>query len=711
MVAKKTVLLFLFLLISLKVSAQTYLNVQDPQATWYSSRGTIEEAVFSVGSKGIYSQVSAYLTFSARGGNFLSGSQLETVMSFTLPEGSFVTDLWLWLDNGKISKGKILDVWSASSIYEGIVNRRKDPAILKKTGSRNYELRVYPMDRAGTRKVRITYMTPVTWTDSYVSTPIPIDWLSASLNRPANVEVITWRTEEWANPNVSNITTPFVNRSDPFFGEHIKYDLNNYNTSLPYNLSFNNPMLNGVYLKFFNTKTDEGYYQLAILPGNSLSATPKKVLLLLDFDSQKSNSTRAQLIDAVKSAISTNYSGNDKFNVFYSSLNIGKLSSNWINADKTSITTAFNSLSENSIATYSNLPALMREGYDFIVKNGGGIVYLISNSDQLGSNTNGNQAISDLQKIMTINIPTYILDYNDKNYYYYYFNNRSYIGNEYFYDNLSKLTGGTYQKISNGISASVSDVYQKIGGTINAFDLYTTLQDGFCYARQAMGSSASTVTLKKPVMQVGKFIGKFPFIIKTSGSYNTSPFNQTMVVTDGTDKIGEDVIQKMWASSYINSLLTGNITNSTINEVMNLSISNKVLTNYTAFLALEDTTSWCKDCYKEDGKTPGQTGIEDDKELPSEFSLGAYPNPFNPQVTITIKLTANMIGKSISFKIYNMLGQVVKTFNIDDFKGKSIINLVWNGKDDEGRQVSSGIYIFNVNGAGINKSLKLVYMK
>jgi hypothetical protein len=711
MVTKRT-LAFLFVLsISIQLHAQASLYVQDPQATWYSSKGTIEEAVFSVGSKGIYSQVSAYLTFSARGGNFLSGSMLETVMTFTLPEGGFVTDLWLWLDNGKISKGKILDVWSASSIYEGIVNRRKDPAILKKTGARTYELRVYPMDRSATRKVRITYMTPVNWTEGSVSTPVPIEWLSASLNRPANVELISWRTTEWDNPSVSNITAPYVYRTDTFFGDHIKFDLNGYSSSSSYNLVFNNPMIKGVYLKFYKTNTDEGYYQLSLLPGNSLSTTPKKVLFLIDYDSQKSTTTRQQVLDAIKSSL-INFSGSvDKFNVFYSSLNIGKASTSWINADKTLINTTIGSISESSIATYSNLPSLLKEGYDFVIKNGDGLVCLVSNSDQLGNNTSGNQVIADLQKIMTTNVPTYILDYNDRNYIYYYFNNRSYVGNEYFYDNITKLTGGVYQKLSGSVAASMNDLYQKIGGTINAFDLYTTLQDGFCYARQNMGTIGSSVTLKKPITQVGKFLGKFPFIVKTSGTYNSAPFNQTMVVTDGNDKLGEDVIQKMWANSYINSLLSGSITNSTINEIMNLSISSKVLTTYTAFLALEDTTSYCKDCYKDDGRTAGQTGIEDMEEIPTEFSLSAYPNPFNPQVTITIKLSANMIGKNLSFKIYNLLGQIVKTFNFDDFQGKNIIRLIWNGKGDDGQPVSSGIYFFNVSGAGINKSLKLMYMK
>ncbi len=116
---KKITGLFLLLMLfcATGVIAQNYLKVLDPQQTWYSYQGTIEEATMSVSPKGLFSQVSLYLTFSARGTSFSSESQLETVLNFSLPEGSFVTDLWLWIGDN-ISKGVLLDTWTASSIYE-----------------------------------------------------------------------------------------------------------------------------------------------------------------------------------------------------------------------------------------------------------------------------------------------------------------------------------------------------------------------------------------------------------------------------------------------------------------------------------------------------------------------------------------------------------------------------------------------------------------
>lgn len=701
----------LILTLATQIKAQWSLWVTDPQLTWQNYQGTIEDATFSIGQKGLYSQVSTYLTFSARGSSFSTNNPLEIVYNFELPEGSFVTDLWLWIGD-KISKGKIMDLWSASQIYESIVNRRQDPAILKKTGTKSYQLRVYPMGKNETRKVRVTYMIPVAWYDSGVTIPIPLELLKVSKYKTPHVSLITWMNSDWHNPRVLGTTSAFYKYSDLFYGDHLKMDLSDSPVNAAYTLDFDNPMIGGVFFKYYK-QAKEGFYQLAVMPGNSIGTMARNILFLIDYDLRKSTTTRGTILTSLKGLVKSNLSATDNFNVMYSGLNIGKGSENWVNADQFNIDRIFGSINENSISTYSNLPALIKEGCDFINKKGAvGTICLISNSDQIGNNITANQLISDIRNSMGANYPIFIFDYNDKDYVYYYFNNRSYTGNEYFYDNLSRLTGGVYQRISPGnFSASLNDLLSKINGTINSFDLYTSLQNGFCYSRHTLNSKGETVIANKPITQIGKYIGDFPFVIKTSGIYNSTPFTQTMVISDALNKEGEEVIPKTWANNYINTLTNFNITNSVINEIINVSRNHQILTSYTAFLALENDTSWCTTCYKDDGKPIGATGVEENLEIPTEFSIDAYPNPFNSQVTITIKLPNNLIGQKLSFKIYNMLGQLVKTFSIDEVQNKNVVRLFWDGKNDSGEIISSGIYLFTVSGAKIVKSMKLMYMK
>jgi len=67
-----------------------------------------------------------------------------------------------------------------------------------------------------------------------------------------------------------------------------------------------------------------------------------------------------------------------------------------------------------------------------------------------------------------------------------------------------------------------------------------------------------------------------------------------------------------------------------------------------------------------------------------------YPNPFNPETTICFYLPQN--SDKLDLMIYNLKGQRVGTLIRDTAFPKGESSIVWNGKDDQGRAVSSGVY-------------------
>ncbi|MFK7846432.1 MAG: cytochrome c peroxidase [Rhodothermales bacterium] len=85
---------------------------------------------------------------------------------------------------------------------------------------------------------------------------------------------------------------------------------------------------------------------------------------------------------------------------------------------------------------------------------------------------------------------------------------------------------------------------------------------------------------------------------------------------------------------------------------------------------------------------------DDDYEQPTDYSLDQnYPNPFNPTTTIRFSL-ANSI--QVQLEIYNMLGQRVKTLvNNEMSSGWHAVS--WDGTNDSGEQLASGIYIYRLN--------------
>ena len=69
---------------------------------------------------------------------------------------------------------------------------------------------------------------------------------------------------------------------------------------------------------------------------------------------------------------------------------------------------------------------------------------------------------------------------------------------------------------------------------------------------------------------------------------------------------------------------------------------------------------------------------------------GNYPNPFNPETVIEYSMATEGY---VSIDVFNIRGQKIRTL-VDGFVGVGKHSVVWNGKDDNGREVVSGIYLY-----------------
>ena len=104
-----------------------------------------------------------------------------------------------------------------------------------------------------------------------------------------------------------------------------------------------------------------------------------------------------------------------------------------------------------------------------------------------------------------------------------------------------------------------------------------------------------------------------------------------------------------------------------------------------------------------------QTVVSILEKLPDKknFSLKNYPNPFNPKTTIHFDLTMN---SHVILTIYNVLGQKVKTL-IDGEKTAGSYTFKWDGKDDKGLNVTSGIYLITLSTGTYSQTKKALLLK
>jgi len=91
----------------------------------------------------------------------------------------------------------------------------------------------------------------------------------------------------------------------------------------------------------------------------------------------------------------------------------------------------------------------------------------------------------------------------------------------------------------------------------------------------------------------------------------------------------------------------------------------------------------------------------------TDLSVSNYPNPFNPSTTIRYGLPKE---GNVRIGIYNVKGQLVKAI-VEESKKAGMYTTVWNGEDQHGSKVSSGVYFLRIEANGKNVNKKILMMK
>ena len=103
---------------------------------------------------------------------------------------------------------------------------------------------------------------------------------------------------------------------------------------------------------------------------------------------------------------------------------------------------------------------------------------------------------------------------------------------------------------------------------------------------------------------------------------------------------------------------------------------------------------------------PQATSVETNP-TPTREILSNYPNPFNPSTTIRYCLPEET---SVSLVIYDIRGNTVKTFT-SETKAAGWYEIIWNGVDESGQPVSTGLYLTRLQAGSFTKTIKMLYLK
>ena len=106
--------------------------------------------------------------------------------------------------------------------------------------------------------------------------------------------------------------------------------------------------------------------------------------------------------------------------------------------------------------------------------------------------------------------------------------------------------------------------------------------------------------------------------------------------------------------------------------------------------------------------TEEEVNVDDETLLPVSTALvGNFPNPFNPETTIRFTLSH---AENVEINIYNVRGQLIRTL-VNGYVNGGRHNVVWNGLNDNGNPVGSGVYFYRMTAGEYQSVRRMMLIK
>ena len=93
---------------------------------------------------------------------------------------------------------------------------------------------------------------------------------------------------------------------------------------------------------------------------------------------------------------------------------------------------------------------------------------------------------------------------------------------------------------------------------------------------------------------------------------------------------------------------------------------------------------------------------------PAARIVGAFPNPFNPVTRLVYELPGRAV---VDLRIYDVRGRLVRSLVVGDEQGPGRQSVVWRGRDDSGRVVATGVYLYRLQAGVFSDTKRVVLVK
>lgn len=682
-----------------------------------------------------------------------SDRQLEGIYEFALPPGAIITDLVLWIGDKRV-QGIIMEKAEARQVYDDIVGRNIDPALVEQISEERFRLSIFPFPGQGSRRVELEYTQILEARGGTMLYRFP---LAAETAQPILMQRFLLRaTVKGQHPFALTVDDFFAGATeiereddltaDLFFADELvtaerDLELTIRDTGverLPTVLSFSGGGDDAM-----------GYYALWLPPLAELAESdpiPRSITFIVDISSSMRGSKLGAVKGALSGAIEDLHPG-DFFNVVVFGNRATALATEPTEATAESKAAAMAFVRQQGALGATNFEAALQAGLGQSFP-GGRLNHVIFLTD--GHPTVGEQDVPALDemvrdlagdgiRLFTIGVG------NDVN--------------RGFLRALAEEHRGSSRLLSEeeDIEAALRGLFEEFTRPIF---LPTDLVFDGAEVHDVYPQGVDLLASGQELFQVGRYAAGVDFTLKLSGRVQDHALELEYPLrfarTGDTDL---PLLPRLWAHQKVQAL-EAEITRfgpqkEVLDDILDLGLTYRLVTRRTSLFAPDEsveinpqsrdresgvasaieesriTASWLgKDFRLQDGVwidleyQPGmrleqydpaadQPAILEDfarldqemivavDEVAYELSKGMLPlgpvllqnapNPFNASTVIRFYVPAGLTNQPVELTVYNLVGQPVRRL-LGEVLTAGAYEVVWDGRDEGGRELASGVY-------------------
>lgn len=618
-----------------------------------------------------------------------TSSRLEGIFVFPLPEGAVVTELALWI-NGERVVGDVMEKDTARAVYENIVRRAIDPALLEYMGDNIFKLSVFPIEPDGRemseRRIELTYAELLPYSDERVAYTFRMKTANLSakpVERASITGTITSQKDilSLTSPTHSTGTQLSLGREDDRNYSFVYGNENAHSESdlvIEYKFRENDFALNHlVYIPdetdpmFFDEQDDDGYFLLWVTPPHdpaTVDRIPKNVALVADVSSSMSGTRIVQLRKSLGTMVDM-LGEEDAFSILAFSSGVETFQSDMVPAtaeNKAAAHEYINRLSEAGMTNYEEAlrDALRCTWRDTSVNV---IVFFTDGKPTWPVETSTTRILTLVKDLNTRDVSVFSFGVGDDL-------------DEPFLKSLALQNGGAYYSITSdgAITSILSGFMKRISypllkdiaidyGTVSEYDVFPrTLPHLFA------GTQLSVL---------GRFRNQGASVISCSGQQAAERIELVQELDFTEAQPDHPFVPRMWASSKIDYLLSEiGLVGEQQELVDNVKVLGKkysIITPYTSMLVLE----------------PGEnTAIEDKLQAqPSRFSFSTRTARNDGLVTLRYSIPRASVPQRVVVRIFDARGRLLRQLVNEKVLGGNFL-VRWDCRNDAGIRLSSGCY-------------------